>query len=304
MLLVMSDAGGEPLTMRREREVIGASIGETNLTVIEQAKLHDLITGLPQHTTATVVHFACHGSLDARLKELVRSRCDERGIDIPEDEELSRLCADTIRRVLAEPPPSDPVSLPLLHPDVLERRQLEEMEAGVVLHHPHQPPPAYQIVNPDGLAGLFNVLPSLKCVVLNACTSHLQGEEFLRQVQQVQYVISVRGRIRDDAALVFSKGFYSSLSHGHVEKAFAYGCASLKAMYGRAAREIIIEDEGGTPSMQIRPGREAEPPSPERFRFQLFIRIAEENEKDGLLGYLLDELKGLGLPVREEDIKV
>eukprot|EP00316_Scyphosphaera_apsteinii_P012621 CAMPEP_0119316638 /NCGR_PEP_ID=MMETSP1333-20130426/40249_1 /TAXON_ID=418940 /ORGANISM="Scyphosphaera apsteinii, Strain RCC1455" /LENGTH=226 /DNA_ID=CAMNT_0007322329 /DNA_START=57 /DNA_END=734 /DNA_ORIENTATION=+ len=213
VLLVTSEAGGRPLAIDRERDIISAKVGLHNLSVIERAKLADLISLLPQHSDCSVVHFSCHGSLDFKLKQHVRERCSQRGIDLPSDEELDRRCARAIRLVLAETPPSEPITLPLLEPEVLERSMLESMEAGVVLHPPNGPTPAaYEIVKPDGLAGLFGVCTALECVVLNACTSHLQGEEFLMQTTHVKHVISVRGRIHDTAALLFSEGFYSALT--------------------------------------------------------------------------------------------
>ena len=45
---------------------------------------------------------------------------------------------------------------------------LEQMAAGVVLHLRGGSHDAFQIVTPDGLAGLFNVCKLLNCVVLNA----------------------------------------------------------------------------------------------------------------------------------------
>ena len=305
VLLVTSEAGGVPLMIQQEKQTISAAVGATNLRLIERAKLIDLVRGLPEHGDCSVVHFSCHGSLDFKLKELVRARCSGRGIAVPPDEELSRLCAGAIRRALAEPPLSDPVPLPLLAPDVLEKGMLEGMEAGVVLHHHDHPESGYEIVKPDGLAGLFGVCQALECVVLNACTSHLQGKEFLMQTSHIKYVISVRGRISDEAALWFSEGFYSALKSHPVEDAFTHGCFALKAKYGAATRERMVEDDGGVPKLHPRPAPEA-PPSVERFRFQVDARIprADVDTKDALVSYLLGALTECGVPVRAGDIHV
>ena len=305
VLLVTSDAGGVPLAVRQERDTIASAIGVANLSVIEQAKLEDLVRRLPAHDNCKIVHFSCHGSLDFKLKELVRTRCSVRGIALPPDTELSRHCADAIRRVLAERPPPEPVPLPLLEGEVLERSVLEDMEAGVVLHHAEDPPPNYEIVKPDGLAGLFSVCTALECVVLNACTSHLQGEEFLTQTTHVKHVISVRGRITDQAALLFSEGFYSALKRHPVENAFTHGCASLKARYGTAKRETMVEDEGGTPKLHSRPAAPAEP-SEDRFKFVLSARVPRDDvdTKDALISYLIRTLNERGLPIRADEIQV
>lgn len=224
-----------------------------------------------------MAHFSCHGSLDFNLKNLVKKRCTERNIarNIIE-EELDRQCAAAIRQVLWDPPPEDPVTLPLLAPDILDRGMLEQMAAGVVLHLRGGSHDAFQIVAPDGLAGLFNVCKLLNCVVLNACTKHLQGQEFLTQTSQINYVVSVRGRIRDDAALIFSRGFYRAVARHSVEDAYAFGCSALRAKFSPEVREIATEDNGGVPHLHMRPMAEA-PLTEARFRFLLIARVPRED---------------------------
>lgn len=64
-----------------------------------------------------------------------------------------------------------------------------------------------------------------KCVVLNACSSRLQGEVVK---MHVPFTICFDGRVSDTESVSFSKGFYTALAHGQsYEAAFHEGRTRL-----------------------------------------------------------------------------
>jgi len=196
---------------------------------------------------------------------------------------------------------------------------LESMEAGLVLDHDPDDEErlrvagslemidgvAMHIVRPDGLASLFQGCRKLECVVLNTCTGHLLGQEFL---QYVKYVISVRGRISDVAAINFSEGFYSALLSDSgdvdIEAAYCHGCAALKSYSPKARLENkLVEEDGGKPQLHIR--RPSPPPTPAaRCMFEIFARASDVDTKEGLVSYLESKLRRLDLCVNDGDIEV
>ena len=69
----------------------------------------------------------------------------------------------------------------------------------------------YKLVAPEGLAFLFKLHADyVKCVVLNACYSEKPAEEIS---EYINYVIGMNSAIADNAALVFSEGFYDGLGY-------------------------------------------------------------------------------------------
>jgi hypothetical protein len=83
-------------------------------------------------------------------------------------------------------------------------------------------------ITPEGLAGLFGQHRStLKCVVVSACYSLRLAEAL---AANVDYVIGMRDEIGDEAAIVFSEGFYIGLFNGlSIPEAFERGRHHLLA---------------------------------------------------------------------------
>lgn len=83
-----------------------------------------------------------------------------------------------------------------------------------------------QPVTPTALSSLFKLMANqVTCVILNACYSHIQAKAISRHVP---YVIGMSREIGDDAATIFSVGFYKALDAGRpIPEAYNYGCAEL-----------------------------------------------------------------------------
>ena len=79
-----------------------------------------------------------------------------------------------------------------------------------------------QPISTQALGGLFKLLANqVECVILNACYSQAQAAEIK---QHINYVIGTVTAIRDDAAIAFSKGFYTALFSGKsIESAYELG---------------------------------------------------------------------------------
>jgi TIR domain len=86
-----------------------------------------------------------------------------------------------------------------------------------------------KLVSSEALAGLFMHLASdIECVLLNACYSQDQANAI---VQQINYVIGMSREIRDDAAIAFTRGFYTALGNGEL----------IKKSYDLGKSQIAIE---------------------------------------------------------------
>lgn len=83
-------------------------------------------------------------------------------------------------------------------------------------------------VTPDGLGALFGEYAhSIGCVIVNACHSMRLAEAM---AEHIDHVVAMRSEIGDEAAIVFSVGFYQGLFAGRpVPEAFRLGCALLRA---------------------------------------------------------------------------
>lgn len=69
-----------------------------------------------------------------------------------------------------------------------------------------------QIISTKALTNLFGEFTdTVECVLLNACYSEVQAEAI---VQHINYAIGMNQSIRDDAAILFAKGFYQALGYG------------------------------------------------------------------------------------------
>lgn len=81
---------------------------------------------------------------------------------------------------------------------------------------------------PEGLAGLFGQHKSaIQCVIVNACHSLRLATAMARHIR---YVVGMRCEIGDEAAIIFSVGFYQGIFGGQsVPDAFDRGCLHLLA---------------------------------------------------------------------------
>jgi hypothetical protein len=78
-----------------------------------------------------------------------------------------------------------------------------------------------QRVEASGLANLFILFPFVKCVLLNACYSEVQANVIAKCTD---YVVGMSHTIQDNAAIAFSKGFYTALGHDClIEMSFEFG---------------------------------------------------------------------------------
>ena len=76
-------------------------------------------------------------------------------------------------------------------------------------------------VSQEGLATLISKHKSIECVVLSVCYSIEQGELI---AQHVKYTIAVDNKISEQAAIVFTEGFYSAIGEGkEYQAAFEQG---------------------------------------------------------------------------------
>ena len=100
------------------------------------------------------------------------------------------------------------------------------------------------LVTPDGIAQLFGLhADTIRCVIVNACHSMLLARAM---VQKVDYVVGMRCQIGDEAAILFSVGFYQGLSAGRpIPEAFDRGCALISA-------KQAITAESKTPELLTR----------------------------------------------------
>lgn len=90
------------------------------------------------------------------------------------------------------------------------------------------------------LADCFEVVSQqVECVVLNCCHS----QEMLATIgQHIRYVIGMNGAMSDDAAIDFSKGFYTALGAGKsIPEAFKSGCAEIRL--GSAHHQSHLQPE-------------------------------------------------------------
>lgn len=76
----------------------------------------------------------------------------------------------------------------------------------------------------------YDVQP-IQCVLLNACYSEVQAEEFKNYID---YVIGIRQEVQDKAAIAFSTGFYRALRHGRpIDECYRYGCNAIQLLLGK-----------------------------------------------------------------------
>ncbi|MEM7590500.1 MAG: pentapeptide repeat-containing protein [Cyanobacteria bacterium P01_A01_bin.83] len=90
-----------------------------------------------------------------------------------------------------------------------------------------------QLVNTEALTNLLKIFNRrIECVVLNACHTKVQGEQIQ---QQINFLIATQKEIRDDAALLFTKGFYDALFNGETYRdAYELGCNKIHLELGES----------------------------------------------------------------------
>jgi hypothetical protein len=89
----------------------------------------------------------------------------------------------------------------------------------------------------DGLAHMFGLYKStIRCVVVNACHSLRLAETISRHID---YAVGMRDSIGDDAAILFSAGFYQALFGGEeIPRAFELACSLLQSDEGTAPQHL------------------------------------------------------------------
>lgn len=116
-------------------------------------------------------------------------------------------------------------------------------------------------VSPDTFARLFEPLRGItRLVILNACETRPVAEA-LRYL--VDYVISMRKPITDEAAVVFSAGFYEALALGQsVRGAFDLALTRLRLMHiPESDKPELIERPGLGPPFVAPASRRRKSPS-------------------------------------------
>lgn len=85
-------------------------------------------------------------------------------------------------------------------------------------------------VQPSALASLFRLHSNrVRCVVLNACYSHIQAEAI---AEHISFVIGMNKAIGDKAAIIFAAGFYKALgANCSIEQAYEHGKVDIQ-LYG------------------------------------------------------------------------
>ena len=107
---------------------------------------------------------------------------------------------------------------------------------------------APQIVSTESLSHFFELLKEqVECVLLNACYSEIQAQAIH---QHIDCVIGMAQPIQDNAAILFSKGFYDAIFVGrNYADAFRFGCNNI---------DLNNIPESNIPTIKIR-HREPEP---------------------------------------------
>jgi hypothetical protein len=109
-------------------------------------------------------------------------------------------------------------------------------ETGIILRDDAGAP---RVVSGEALASLFQLFgDTVRCVVLNACFSAVQGRAIRRHVR---HVIGMSALIPDPAAVAFSSGFYTAIGAGKdVPFAFRMGRARVHAEVPSAVELITL----------------------------------------------------------------
>jgi TIR domain/CHAT domain len=94
-------------------------------------------------------------------------------------------------------------------------------------------------VSSEALADVFmNLTSDVECVLLNACYSKAQADAI---VQHINYVVGMSREIRDDAAIAFTRGFYTALGNGEPIKK-SYDCGKSQVAIEVSSDSAIAVD--------------------------------------------------------------
>jgi hypothetical protein len=89
-------------------------------------------------------------------------------------------------------------------------------------------------IDKDTVVGLVGLAEHIRCVVINACDTDKLAEALARHVE---YVIAMRYKVSDKAAVEFSVGFYQAIAANRpIEVAFEAGRTLLSA-HSQSMRE-------------------------------------------------------------------
>ncbi|HLP47482.1 MAG TPA: SUMF1/EgtB/PvdO family nonheme iron enzyme, partial [Candidatus Kapabacteria bacterium] len=93
-------------------------------------------------------------------------------------------------------------------------------------------------ISPEVLSGLFKLFSDkVEFIILNACYSELQANVI---IEHINYVIGMRGEIKDKASIEFTVGFYDALGAGKsVEESFKFGCNAIQQMFPNLPEHLI-----------------------------------------------------------------
>lgn len=84
-----------------------------------------------------------------------------------------------------------------------------------------------KFVSNEALSNLFKHFSNqIECVLLNACYSDVQASEISHHIN---YVIGMKQAIRDNSAIIFTRGFYETLGYQKsIEDAYNLGCNAIQ----------------------------------------------------------------------------
>lgn len=96
-----------------------------------------------------------------------------------------------------------------------------------------------QVVTASALAALFSEFANqVQCVIVNACSTTLLAKEIARHID---YVIAMRDKVPDKAAIAFSIGFYQALAAGKtVEEAYRFGRTQIHLQLGDGFADVPL----------------------------------------------------------------
>jgi hypothetical protein len=106
---------------------------------------------------------------------------------------------------------------------------------------------------PAALESLLGIVGGIRCVVLNACFSALQGEALCHRADSV---VAMSDRIGDGSAIAFSSSFYQALGFGEsVQRAFELGKnqIALENLPDDAVPRLLTRDGVTAASLQLLP---------------------------------------------------
>ncbi len=104
-------------------------------------------------------------------------------------------------------------------------------------------------LSPAAVAGLFAAVPTVRCIVLNACWSDMQAELL---AAHVDCIVGMTEEIDDTAAAAFVAGFYRALAAGEsVATALDLGRAQIRL---EVADPALAEQQAALPRLHARPG--------------------------------------------------